>query len=393
MFKIIKQRVYSVLYLDNSSTTKTNKEVMSTVVSVMENYWGNPSSLHELGVLSEKVVKQSRKIISDFLQVTPEEVYFTSGGTESNNIFIHGVLEEYRGRGNHIITTKTEHPAVVEVIKSFEEKGWRVSWLDVDEFGLISIEELRREVSSETVLTTIMHVNNETGTIQPVEEAAKIVKEASRSLFFSDGVQGFMKVPINLEKSKIDGYSISGHKINGPKGIGALYINKKIRLKPFLLGGGQERGYRSGTENVPGIAGLAKAVQIYKDDYLSFLETGKKKKILFAEKLKENIPEIKINSFLNDKGSPYILNCSLPGIRGETILHSLEENQIYVSTGSACSGKDKSYSHVLSAMNLDERYLMGTIRISMALGSWPDKSETLYFIQKLKETWERLGSG
>src|SRR5690554_1575195 len=141
MFKIIKQRVYSVLYLDNSSTTKTNKEVMSTVVSVMENYWGNPSSLHELGVLSEKVVKQSRKIISDFLQVTPEEVYFTSGGTESNNIFINGVLEEYRGRGNHIITTKTEHPAVVEVIKSFEEKGWRVSWLDVDEFGLISLEE------------------------------------------------------------------------------------------------------------------------------------------------------------------------------------------------------------------------------------------------------------
>ena len=385
--------MYSLLYLDNSSTTKTNKDVIKTINSVMEIYWGNPSSLHELGILSEKVIKQSRKIISDFLQVTSEEIYFTSGGTESNNIFIKGALEEYKERGKHIITTKIEHPSVLEVVKFYEKKGWKVSWLNVNEFGRISLEELENEVSSDTVLVAIMHVNNETGAIQPVEEAAKIVKQKSRAVFFSDGVQGFLKVPINLKESEIDGYSISGHKINGPKGIGALYINKKVRIQPVFLGGGQEKGLRSGTENVPCIAGLAKSVQIYKDDYLSFVKDNNIKMREFVEKLIKSVPAVKINSNIGDNGSPYILNCSLPGIRGETILHTLEENQIYVSTGSACSGKDKSYSHVLSAMNLDERYLMGTIRISLALGSWPGEKETLYFIQKLKETWERLGSG
>jgi cysteine desulfurase len=380
-----------LLYLDNSSTTKTNKEVINTINSVMEKYWGNPSSLHEMGVMSERVLKQSRKILSDFLEVSSDEIYFTSGGTESNNLFIKGVLEEYKERGNHIITTKIEHPSVLEVIRSYEKNGWKVSWLDVDEFGLVSLEELKNEISQETVLTAIMHVNNETGAIQPIEEAAKIVKERSRSLFFSDGVQGFLKVPFSLKDRKIDGYSISGHKINGPKGIGAIYINNKIRIKPVFLGGGQEKGLRSGTENVPGIAGLAKAVQLYKDDYLSLAEENLLKKKKFAEKLKEVISSIKINSYIDERSSSYILNCSLPSIRGETILHFLEENKIYVSTGSACSGKDKSYSHVLKAMNLDEKYLKGAIRISMALGQWPEEKEINYIIEKLKEALERLG--
>ncbi len=382
-----------MFYLDNSSTTKTNLEVINTMNLTMEKFWGNPSSLHEMGLLSEKVLKQSRKIISDILNINSEELYFTSGGTESNNMFIKGVIEEYSERGKHIITTKVEHPSVYEVIKGYEERGWRVTWLNVNEEGLISLEELKKEISSETVLTVIMHVNNETGAIQPIEEASKIVKENSRSLFFSDGVQGFMKVPINLENSDIDGYSISGHKINGPKGIGAIYINRKIRIKPLLIGGGQEKGYRSGTENVPGIAGLAKAVQIFKDEYQKLNKINKEKRVFFINSLIKKIPEIKINSADFISSSPYIINFSLPGIQGETILHALEVDNIYVSTGSACSGKDKSVSHVLKAMGLNEKYLKGSIRISMSLEKYPEENEVLFIVNKIMETWERLAPG
>lgn len=379
-----------MLYLDNSSTTKVNSKVIKAMNLVMEKYWGNPSSLHELGVLSEKVIKQSRKIIGDCLNVASEEIYFTSGGTESNNMFIKGVLERTTGGMGHIITTKIEHPAVSEVIKSYEEKGWRVTWLDVNEEGIISLEDLKNELSPDTVLTAIMHVNNESGSIQPIGEASKIVKENSRSLFFSDGVQGFLKVPFDIANTNIDGYSISGHKINGPKGIGALYIRKNIHLEALIQGGGQEKGFRSGTENVPGIAGLAKAVQIYKDEYRMLNEINLKKKETFVNLLSEKIPEIRINSPKGSKGSPYIINCSLPGLRGENILHYLEESNIFVSTGSACSGKDKKDSPVLREMGLTDEYLKGAIRISMALDNWPDEKETIYFVGKLEETWERL---
>lgn len=378
-----------LLYLDNSSTTKIDKNVIKTVSTAMEKYWANPSSLHGLGVLSEKVINQARKIIAEPLNVSPEEIYFTSGGTESNNMFIKGVLDSYQGTSGHIITTKIEHPAVSEVIKSYENKGWKVSWLEVNEEGIISLDQLKEKLSKDTILTAIMHVNNETGSIQPIKEAATIVKENSRSLFFSDGVQGFLKVPIDLKSTLIDGYSLSGHKISGPKGIGAIYIRKNIVLKPLLQGGGQEKTFRSGTENVPGIAGLAKAVQIIKDDYQDLNKTNILKKQDFINNLLKKIPEIKLNSPQGVKASPYISNISLPGIQGETILHALEESNIFVSTGSACSGKDKKYSSVLLAMGLENEYLQGAIRISMALNQWPTDQEINYFTDKLKEIWER----
>lgn len=380
-----------MLYLDNSSTTKIHKDVIKTMNDVMEKYWFNPSSLHEPGVQSEKVLKQSRKILSDFFGVVPEEIIFTSGGTESNNVFIRGVLEEYAPRGNHIITTKIEHPAVSEVIKTYQEKGWDVTWLDVNEEGIISLEDLEKALTSMTVLTAIMHVNNETGSIQPIKEAAKIVKNRSRSLFFSDGVQGFLKVPFDLSDSLIDGYSISGHKINGPKGTGALYINKKVRLKPLIQGGGQERGIRSGTENLPGIAGLAKAVQIHREGYIEKYRMNLRRKKEFLQLLSREVPEIRINSPLGDEMcSPYIINCSLPGIQGETILHALEEAGIYVSTGSACSGRDKSYSRVLREMALAEEYLKGAIRISLGLDYWPDEKDEKFTVENIKNVWNRL---
>lgn len=380
-----------MLYLDNSSTTKIHQDVIKTMNEVMEKYWFNPSSLHEPGVQAEKVLKQSRKILSDSFRVFPEEIIFTSGGTESNNIFIQGVLEEYASRGNHIITTKIEHPAVSEIIKTYQDKGWDVTWLNVNEEGIISLEDLEEALTSKTVLTAIMHVNNETGSIQPIKEAAKIVKESSRSLFFSDGVQGFLKVPFDMSDSLIDGYSISGHKINGPKGTGALYVNKKVRLKPLIQGGGQERGIRSGTENLPGIAGLAKAVQIHREGYIEKYRVNLQRKKELLQLLSREVPEIRINSPLGDgMCSPYIINCSLPGIQGETILHALEEAGIYVSTGSACSGRDKSYSRVLREMALAEEYLKGAIRISFGLDYWPDEKDEIYIVEKIKNVWNRL---
>lgn len=380
-----------MLYLDNSSTTKIHQDVIKTMNNVMEKYWFNPSSLHEPGVRAEKVLKQSRKILSDSFSVLPEEIIFTSGGTESNNIFIQGVLEEYASRGNHIITTKIEHPAVSEIMKTFQEKGWDVTWLDVNEEGIISLEDLEEALTSKTVLTSIMHVNNETGSIQPIKEAAKIVKKRSFSLFFSDGVQGFLKVPFDLSDSLIDGYSISGHKINGPKGTGALYVNKKVRLKPLIQGGGQERGIRSGTENLPGIAGLAKAVQIHREGYIEKYKVNLQRKKELLQLLSREVPEIRINSPLDDEMcSPYIINCSLPGIQGETILHALEEAGIYVSTGSACSGRDKSYSRVLREMALAEEYLKGAIRISLGLDYWPDEKDERYIVENIKNVWNRL---
>lgn len=379
-----------MLYLDNSSTTKIDEKVIKTINYAMEKYWGNPSSLHSLGFISEKVIKQSKKIVAEILNVSLDEIYFTSGGTESDNMFIKGVLDGHDITKGHIITSKIEHPAVFEVIKSYEDKGWRVTWLDVNEDGLISLDDLRKELSKDTILTSIMHVNNENGAIQPIEEASKIVKDNSRSLFFSDGVQGFLKVPIDIQKSEIDGYSISGHKIHGPKGIGALYIRKNVVLKPLIQGGGQEKNFRSGTENVPNIAGLAKAVQIYKDEYKKLYRENIEKQKIMVRKISDKIPEIRINTPKNKQGSPYIISCSFPGIQGETILHALEEKNIFVSTGSACSGKNKRYSRVLSEMKLEEEYLKGAIRISMALSEWPTDKESSLLVDTLKEIWDRF---
>ena len=371
-----------MIYLDNSSTTRPSPEVIKAMAQVMEKYWGNPSSLHRLGLEAEKILKQAREIIACSLGASAEEIVFTSGGTESNNIFLKGILNAYSGRGKHIICSKVEHPSVLEVVKTFEKKGYDVTWLGVDQYGSVSLEELQESLREDTILTAIMHVNNETGTIQPVTEAGQIIKKYSKSFFYVDGVQGYLKVSLDLKKSLIDGYGISAHKIHGPKGTGALYIKKNLRISPLLEGGGQEKGLRSGTENLQGIAGMAKTVKhldsFYKGRYEENLSNRKK----LINLLQEVIPEIKVNSALGKNSSPYILNCSLPGVRGETLLHILEEDEIYVSTGSACSGKDRSYSHVLKEMGLAEDYLMGSIRISMNVLDWPKEEDVNFFANK-----------
>lgn len=381
------------MYLDNSATTKTHTKVIETMIKVMETYWANPSSLHGPGAMAEKLLSQSRQIIAESMGVKTGEIYFTSGGTESCNTFIKGCLQAYKDRGRHIVASRTEHPAVIESLKNYEEKGWEITWLKVDKEGFISLKELENALRDDTVLTIIMHVNNETGSIQPIEEAGQIIANKSKSLFFVDGVQAFLKVPLNLSALNIDGYSISGHKIHGPKGSGLLYVRRGINLTPLMHGGGQERKLRSGTENLPAIAGLAKAVQLYSLEEKKAEERfqeNKRKKERFIEVLKEQIPSLKINSPAIGRTSPYIMNISLPDIQGETILHALEESEIFVSTGSACSGKKKGYSPVLEAMGLEEKYLKGAIRLSLGLDQDLDEEDFYFFAKKLKEIYERL---
>ncbi len=381
------------MYLDNSATTKTHTEVIESMTKVMNDYWANPSSLHGPGAQAEKLLRQSRQIVAQSLGARVDEIYFTSGGTESCNTFIKGCLQAYKGRGRHIISSPTEHPAVIETLNYYEKQGWEISWLKVDQEGFISLNDLENTLRNDTVLTIIMHVNNETGSIQPVEEAGRIISNKSKSFFFVDGVQGFLKIPLNLATSNIDGYSLSGHKIHGPKGSGALYVRLGINLIPLMHGGGQERKLRSGTENLPAIVGLAKAVQIFSLEEKKAQERllrNQVKKGRFIEILKEEIPSLKINSSDLKRTSPYILNLSLPAIQGETILHALEEANIFVSTGSACSGKKKGYSRVLEAMNLEEEYLKGAIRISLGLDQELDEKDFIFFAKKLKEIYERL---
>lgn len=370
------------IYLDNAATTKVLPEVTAAVVDALENNYANPSSLHDFGLKSEKILQKSRKIIANYLGVKSQEIVFTSGGTESNNLAIRGITDTYQNRGRHLITSPIEHASVAKIFKELENKGWQVDRLQVNSKGQINLKHLKSLISKETVLVSIMHVNNELGTIQPIQKIANIIKKQNQLSFFHvDGVQAFGKIYSNLNKLNLDLYSVSGHKIHGPKGIGALYIKNGIKLNPLLLGGGQENNLRSGTENIPGISGLAEAVKslpsltIPKElDHL--LE--KRKKYLF--KLLQPIRSVVINSPKN--GAPHIINFSIPGIKGETMLHALENNGIYVSTGSACSSKTKG-SRVISACGLSSTRSESAIRVS--LNKEITTNDLDYFVKILKE--------
>ena len=383
-----------MLYLDNASTSPVAEEAIHTVTEVLKRFYGNPSSLHRLGVQAEKVLRQSRALVAESLEVSPEEIIFTSGGTESCNLFLKGMATAAANRGRHILATRIEHPAVLQVIRSLEASGaYQVDWLDVDSQGRIMLPQLDQLIRpDETILAAIMHVNNETGAIQPVEEAARLIKEKTRNraYVFVDGVQGYLKVPLDLGETAIDGYAISAHKVHGPKGVGALYLRKGIVLPPLLEGGGQERGLRSGTENVAGIAGFAKAVQRLDFCHVDAYRVNMGRRESFIEILTQAVPELQILGPDALEASPYIISCALPGVRGETVLHALEAADVFISTGSACSGKNKAYSHVLTAMGVREKSMMGAIRISMGLLEWPDEEEMGRVARVLGETYHRL---
>lgn len=353
------------LYLDNASTTRVHPQVVEKMVDVFSNNYGNPSSLHRLGIRAEKVVKEVRENIAKTLNCQPQEIYFTSGGTEGNNMIIKGIVENKQRNRMRIITNAIEHPSVLDVFTFYENHQVDCVILGVDAKGHISLDELKEAMNEDTILVSIMGVNNELGTINDLKAIGTIIKGVNpQCVFHTDFVQGYMKIPINVMECKLDALTLCGHKIFGPKGVGAVYIKKGIALKPLLRGGGQEKNMRSGTENVPGIAGLGEAIALRKNTYLEEIEVVRRLRDRFIAGIESTTKDIKVNS--DSQGSPYIINLSFNEVRGEVLLHSLEAQGIYVSTGSACSSHKKEKQYVLKAIGLSEEYKEGTIRISFS---------------------------
>lgn len=353
------------IFLDNSSTTKPYDEVVELMGVISKEVYGNPSSLHKKGIEAEREIKKSRQIIADSLRVNSNEIYFTSGGTESNNLAITGYLFGNPRKGKHIITSAIEHPSVMEVYHHLQNSGYTVDFLSVDSRGLVDMDELKSKITGETALISIILVNNEVGTVQPIDEIIKIKNSINKNtVIHVDAVQAYGKMDIFPKSIGIDMMSMSAHKIHGPKGSGALYVNKSIKLNPLFLGGGQESLLRSGTENVPGLCGFGKAVEITFNNIKENYKAVEALKNTLIMKINENIEDYRIIS--PENSSPYILNVSFGGIKSEVLLHHLEEKNIYVSTGSACSSRKKIHSRVLKAMGVPAKYIDGAIRISLS---------------------------
>lgn len=371
-----------MIYLDNSATTKPCREATEQVMKYMTEDFGNPSSLYGPGLTAEKACKDARRKISDLVHSDLSEIYFTGGGTESDNLAVIGTARKNCRRGKRIITTKGEHPAVLEPFSYLESRGFEAVYLDIDRYGRIDEKQLMDVVNDETILVSIMHVNNELGTVYDIEGLSKLKKNA---VFHSDAVQSFTKVPIDLSSGDIDLLSMSSHKIHGPKGVGAVYIRKGLNISPYIMGGGQERNMRSGTENVPGIAGFGAAAERASD-----IKAANEKLTLLRSTLLEgilsSIPDVTINS--PEDGCPSILNVSFLGTRGEVLLHMLEDEGIYVSTGSACSSNKKGQSHVLKAAGLSQDQIEGAVRFSFSEFNTVEEIDTV--LEKLEAIVSRF---
>ncbi|EZP76501.1 cysteine desulfurase [Parageobacillus genomosp. 1] len=354
-----------MIYLDNSATTKPFPEVIDSFVTVATKYFGNPSSLHELGMKSERLLTQAREQIAAALEVKPSEIIFTSGGTEANNFAIKGVAFQYRHRGKHIITTAIEHPSVSEPCQQLEQLGFEVTYLPVNEHGMITAEQVKKALREDTILVSVMHVNNEVGVIQPVEEIGALLAHYPKTIFHVDRVQGISKVPLDMKKARIDLCTMSAHKFHGLRGAGILYVRQGIRLSPLLAGGGQEMQLRSGTENVPAIVAMAKALRIALEKYDKQIDYLWEVKQAWLNELKA-IPEIQINTPM-EHSAPHIINFSLKhGMKPEVFVHELAKSDIFVSTTSACSSKKKAPSKTLLAMGVGDERAESGIRISLS---------------------------
>ncbi len=378
-----------MIYLDNAATTMQDAEVTEAMVKSFEEDLGNPSSLHELGRKTQNKVNKARKIIAWKLGVDAEGLVFTSGGTESNNTVIRGAASALGRRKRRVVTTKIEHPAVLEPCGHLESQGFEVVFLDVDRHGFPDMEMYRNSLTEDVALVSAMAVNNELGTILPIKKMCELAHEAG-ALFHTDAVQGFGKM--DLRGCDADFVSLSAHKLHGPKGVGAFYANADARFAPLMLGGGQEKNRRSGTENVSGIVGFGKAVELSASEKESVYVRRLKERLLAG--LTENIDDIKVNGPLT-KGevSDYILNVSFLGTRGEVILHSLEAEGIYVSTGSACSSNKNGKSHVLKAIGCTEREIEGAIRFGLSAYNTAEEIDTtVECVTAAVKRFRRLGS-
>ena len=370
------------LYLDHSAPTKPYQEVVDKMVLALTTQYGNPSSIYKKGIEVEREIKEIRRNIARSLGAKETEIYFTSGGTECNNTIIRSVAKLNKKTKNHIISTVIEHPSVLNTLKDLEADGFEVTYLPVGKDGKISLEDLKNAIKKETILVSVMHVNNEIGTIQPIEEIGKYLKSLDEKVYFHvDGVQSYAKIKFRPSRYNIDFMSVSGHKLHGPKGIGFMYIKENNRIKPLLTGGGQEIGIRSGTENVPGIYGIGEAVRILNQDLEGTIDKIRGLRDLLKEEILANIDNVKINS--PEDGVCHVLNVSFRGVRGEVLLHYLEQKEIYVSTGSACSSKKKG-SHVLNAIGLTPDEIEGAIRFS--LSDLNTKEEIMKTVEVLKES-------
>ena len=355
------------VYLDNSATTMAYRSVGELVQKVMCEDYGNPSSMHNKGVEAEKYIKEAKETFARLWKVQEKEVYFTSGGTESDNMALIGAARANKRAGNHLITSSIEHPAIINTMRFLEEEeGFRVTYLPVDQYGRIRLDALKEALCEDTILVSIMYVNNEVGSVQPIQEAASIVKAYNKDILFHvDAVQGFGKYKIYPKKLKVDMCSISGHKIHGPKGSGFLYIDEKVKIRPLILGGGQQNGMRSGTDNVPGIAGLAKSAEIvyrHFDEQTAQMRACKHRLI---EGLRE-LDDVVIHGMPEEEGAPQIVNASFLNVRSEVLLHTLEDRQIYVSAGSACSSHKRAGSPTLTAIGASKAEMESAVRFSFS---------------------------
>jgi len=372
------------VYFDNSATTKVYNEVIDVMSDTMRKFYGNPSSAHSLGLKAEDKLRQCRRVFADIIHCNEGEIIFTSGGSESNNFLLKGFVKP----GLHMITTKIEHPSVTHVCDYLERQGVQVTYLEVNKYGQIDLQQLGEAIKKETVIVSIMHVNNEMGAIQNLEAIGKLVKEKSnRAKFHVDAVQSFCKLKIDVKKCNIDLLSGSGHKVHGPRGIGIAYIKKDLHPEPLIHGGGQEKNFRSGTENLAAICGFATAAKKMYENIDKNYRTVDSIKRYFLEKLNA-FDNILINSPLVEDFLPYILSVSFQGVRGEVLIHALEDKGIFVSTGSACSSKKLSHSPILTFIGLNKKDAEGTIRFSFDEEN--TKEEVDYVIDNLNNSLKFL---
>ncbi|MDE7260402.1 MAG: cysteine desulfurase [Lachnospiraceae bacterium] len=370
-------------YLDNSATTVCFEEVAHLMHKIMCEDYGNPSSMHHKGVEAEKYLRDATKTLADLLKADEKEILFTSGGTESDNIALIGTAMANHRRGRHLITTRIEHPAVLQPMAYLENQGFQVTYLPVDHEGKISLEDLERAIRPDTILVSIMHTNNEIGSVQPIAEAGELIKRMNpQTLFHVDAVQGFGKFRIYPAKAHVDMLSVSGHKIHGPKGVGFLYIRKGARVNPIIYGGGQQKGMRSGTENVPGIAGLAKAAEMVYQNLDQDMDRMYGLRDMLIEGISD-IEDVRVNGCPGREGAAHIVSLSVQGVRSEVLLHALEERDIYVSAGSACSSNKPQTSATLKAIGVKRELLDSTIRFSFSV--FTTAEEIQYTIQALHE--------
>lgn len=369
-----------MIYLDNCATTKPRAEVVEEMMRILNTDFANPSSLHRFGMKAEEEREEARKNVADLLGTSEKNIIFTSGGTESNNLAIHGILEKTVNRNKKILTTKIEHSSVLDQFKYYEQIGYDVRYIPVDRYGHIDEEFLLANVKG-VVLLALHHVNNEVGTLNDIKDIASKVKKINKDIHIHvDGVQAFGKIPFKVRDFEIDTYSFSSHKIYGPKGVGGLYIKPGTNLRSLFIGGGQEKNLRSGTENMPGIVGFGKAALIMRENFETEYNHVVELKAYAKDKIESEFSDFEFN--FDDKSSPYIFNVGFRNVRGEVLLHFLENDEIYISTSSACSANSGGKSHVLTELGIDNKLLEGSIRFCFSYEI--TKADVDVFIEKLK---------